>query len=411
MALDFELKGVWCGPADCGKTREDVCAFLDRLQGLGLNAIFMHVKGGDGLLYWPSPGFPKCIAPGYDQFDLPAVLVEECPKRGIQFHAWMIDFFEGEKGAAFAAHPEWAMRDWKGRTTAEETLRGRRFGALWMCPAQRPGYTDQWLVPIYREFAERYPVASLHHDYVRYPGDLAPDQYCFCDACLEDLPRWAGYRNAAYPDEPFYHELYDREYLEAHWEQSPRVLPRNWDRLDRGSKSRFLLESGFFQGGRHDLDYFFYRYRVEAIVDFCRLAHQAVKEVNPETKLSGAIFKNPIHSGRFIGQDWREFAPYMELVIPMDYRDHFPGTFPQSLDLLDETIDRQKVWAKNFEKLYIGIAINFLFKEEPDGPYPAEKLEQAARRIHGTGVPGMVMFCESQMRNYGMEDMVRKLFR
>lgn len=411
MPLDFEVKGVWCGPADCGTDRESVCRFLDRLKETGINAIFMHLKGGDGKLYWPSPAFPEAVAAGYRDFDLPAVLLEECEPRGIQFHAWMIDFFEGENGVAFQRHPEWAMRNWKGHTTADEWLRGKRFGALWMCPAQRPGYTDQWLVPIYREFAERYPVASLHHDYVRYPGDLAPDQFCFCDDCLENLPKWAGYVNQAYPDEPFYHELYDREYLEAHWEQSPRVLPRNWEGLDRGSKSRFLLEGGFFHGGRPDLDYFFYRYRIEAITDFVRQAHEAVKEANPAIKLSGAIFKNPLHSGRFIGQDWREFAPFMEIAIPMDYRDHFPGTFEQYLDLLEETIHRQKNWASGFERLYIGIAVNFLFKEEPDGPYPADKLRRVAERIHATGVPGMVMFCESQLTRYGQWDAARALFR
>ncbi len=409
MPLDFELKGVWCGAHDCGVSRESICAFLDRLKEAGFNAIFMNVKGV-GHLFWPSRLFPEAVAEGYREFDMPAILMEECEKRGIQFHAWFIDFFESESGPAFREHPEWAMRDGKGRTTADEWLRGKRFGCVWMCPAQRPGYTDQWLVPLYREFAERYPVASLHHDYVRYPGDLAPDQYCFCDFCLENLPKWAGFVNPAYPDEPFYHEKYDREYLESHWEPSPRVLPPNWDRLDRGSKSRFLLEGGFFQGGRNDLDYFFYRYRIEAVKDFVRLSHEAMQAVRPGIKKSGAIFKNPIHSGRFIGQDWREFAPWMEICVPMDYRDHFPGTFPQYLDLLEEAIHRQKDWAAKMERLYIGTAVNFLFKEEPDGPYPAEKLQRVAERIHCTGVPGIVLFCESQLTQFGQWETAKRLF-
>lgn len=408
MSNSFRLKGVWCGPGDCGTSRESVAAFVAQIHETGFNAIFFNVKGG-GRLFWPSPGFPEAIAPGFAEFDLPAVLLEECSRRGIEFHAWMFDFFEGESDAAFRLHPEWAMRDAKGRTTAEETLRGRRFGGMWMCPAQSPGYTDQWLVPIYREFAERYPVASLHHDYIRYPGDLAPDQYCFCDYCLAELPRWARYVSEAYSDEPFYHDLYDREYLEAHWEQSPRVLPRNWELLDRASKGRFLLEGGFFQGGRYDLDYFFYRYRVESITRFARESYEAVKSVNPNIKLSGAYFKNPIHSGRFIGQDWREFAPWCEICVPMDYRDHFPGTFTQYLDLLEETIERQKKWAAGFESLYIGFAVNFLFKEESDGPYPATKLREVIRRIDATGVEGFVVFCDDQLTRYGLREEAARL--
>lgn len=409
MAFDFELKGVWCGPGDCGKTRETIVAFLDRLREHGFNAIFINLKGGDGKLFWPSPNFGECVAEGYKDFDLPAVLLEECGKRGIQFHCWFIDYYEGENGVAYKAHPEWAARDGKGRTTAEETLRGRRFGSVWMCPAQNPGYTDQWLVPLYKEFADRYPVASLHHDYIRYPGDLAPDQYCYCDYCLENLPKWAGYISEKYPDEPFYHELYDREYLEAHWEQSPRVLPRNWERLDRGSKSRFLLESGFFQGGRNDLDYFFYRYRIEAVTRFAKESKEAVKAANPNIKLSGAYFKNPIHSGRFIGQDWREHAPYCDLCIPMDYRDHFPGTFEHYLDLLEETIYKQQAWAQGFERLYIGFAVNFLFKEERDGPYPEEKFQRVVERIASTGSKGLVVFCEEQIRRFGMWEVAKRV--
>ena len=33
------------------------------------------------------------------------------------------------------------------------------------------GYTDQWLLPMIEEIATNYAVDSIHHDYVRYPGD------------------------------------------------------------------------------------------------------------------------------------------------------------------------------------------------------------------------------------------------
>lgn len=404
----FEVRGVWGGPAQCGKSRESVAKYLDKLKDHGFNAVFMHLKGGDGLLYWPSPRFPDSVAPGYADFDLPAVLQEECEKRGMQAHAWMIDYFEGKSGAAYRAHPEWAALDPDGKTCAEEMLRGKPWGPLWMCPAQRPGYTDQWLVPVYEEFARRYGFVSIHHDYVRYPGDAAPDRYCFCDYCLEHLPQWAGFISEKYPNERFFHEFYDRGYIEAHWEQSPRVLPDNWDKLPRKFKADFLLNGGFFQGGRYDLDYFFYLYRIHWITEFTRLCREAVQNANPNMKISAAVFKNPIHSGRFIGQDWRTFDRYVDIAIPMDYRDHFPGDFEQYLDLLEETIGSQKEWAKGFEALYIGIAVNFLFKEEPKGPYPEDKLSRAVERIGQTGVPGIVMFCDSQLDEYGMWDVAKK---
>ena len=139
----------------------------------------------------------------------------------------------------------------------------------WMCPARRPGYTDQWLIPLIKEFAARYDVDAIHHDYVRYPGDLAPDTYCFCDYCLEAIPKYASYYSTAHPDDPLLAPM-DRPHLEAHWEKSPKVLPPNWKDYSREMKSRFLLEGSFFPGGNRDLDYFFYEYRAHHVAEFTR---------------------------------------------------------------------------------------------------------------------------------------------
>jgi hypothetical protein len=81
-------------------------------------------------------------------------------------------------------------------------------------------------------------------------------------------------------------------------------------------------------------------------------------------KVSAAVFKNPVHSRRFIGQDWRKFRGSVDILMPMNYRDHYPGSFEVYLDLLAETIGQQKVWSEGFEALWPGFAINFLFFEE-----------------------------------------------
>lgn len=408
--MTMRVRGVWGDAHEAGFTRSSVGAYLDGLAETGFNALFMNVKQGDGQLCWPSERFPQAVREEYRNFDFPQILIEEGRKRGIEVHAWMIDFMEGENGAAYREHPEWAMLNREGKPTSSETLRGRRFGAIWMCPAQRPGYTDQWLVPLYVELAERYDFASLHHDYIRYPGDLAPDQYCFCDHCLAELPRWAGYLHEVHSEEPFAHDLYDRPYLEAHWEQSPRVLPGHWESLPRAFRADFLREGSFFTGGRADLDYFFYRYRVEQITEFARLSAEGVRAARPGTKLSGAYFKNPIHSGRFIGQDWRAFAPWSDICIPMDYRDHFPGTMEHYLDLLAEAIGQQKRWAAGEQALWIGFALWPLFREESTAPYPADKVTRTIERIAATGVEGLVMFCSGDLERFGVKVAVRDAF-
>lgn len=406
----LSTRGAWCGARFLGTSRQEVRNRLSQLADLGFNLLLPNLKDGAGRVCWRSEALPEATHEAYSDFELPLVLVEECERIGIRLHAWFIDFYEGEQGAAFRSHPEWAMRNAHGNTTAEETLRGKRFGSVWMCPARRPGYTDRWLIPLYVEFAKRYSFESIHHDYVRYPGDLAPDQYCFCDWCLNEIPRWATYESCSYPNERFEHELYDRPYLEAHWEPSPKVLPEGWNKWARSERARFLLEGGFFGGGRRDLDYFFYTFRVEAIRRFVRECAEAVRAVAPNMKFSGAFFKNPIHSGRFIGQDWRHFPPHVDVCVPMDYRDHFPGTFDQYLALLEETIAKQRVWAQAYEELWIGFAINFLFKEEPDGPYPEQKVKEVVRTIARSQSDGIVVFCAEQIEEFGMANAIRRAF-
>jgi len=358
------LKGraVWAHPGDAGTTEASVRAFVDLLARAHVNTVVMEVKTSAGV-FWPSQRFAEAVVPEYRAFDFPAVLIREAHARKIQVHAWFFDFAEGADSFVVRKHPEWLMLGPDGKPTTAEVLRGRPYRLAWMCPARRPGYTDQWLIPLIREFVERYDVDAIHHDYVRYPGDLAPDTYCFCDYCLREVPTYASYFSQARPGDPLLGPM-DRPHLEAHWERSPRVLPPNWDEYSREMKSRLLLEGSFFPGGHRDLDYFFYEYRTHQIEEFTRQVFEAVRAVKPRVEVSAAVFKNPVQSGRFIGQDWRRFAPWVQYLMPMDYRSHFGGDFEEHLDLLAEAVQQQKQWARDFPHLWIGVAAYQLYDEE-----------------------------------------------
>jgi uncharacterized lipoprotein YddW (UPF0748 family) len=375
------LKGraVWAGPRDAGTTEQSVIDFVNQLDKAHINTVILEFKGPRGLC-WPSTAFPEAVVPEYRQFDLPAILIRECHRRSIQVHAWFIDFAEGANSYVAQKHPEWLALNPQGKPTTSETLRGAPYQLAWMCPARRPGYTDQWLIPVIKDFVQRYDIDAVHHDYIRYPGDLAPDIYCYCDYCLKHLPEYAGYQTKAYPDSPFYPPI-DRPHLEAHWEKSPRVLPGNWNDLTREMKSRFLLQGSFFPGGNHDLDYFFYEYRIEAVGDFAQEVFDAVRAVKPKMEFSAAVFKNPVHSGRFIGQDWRRFADWVQYAMPMNYRSHFPGDFETFLDLLQESIESQKEWAARYQHLWIGVATFDLYTEE------REPLNRLRSLLSGNGTP------------------------
>jgi uncharacterized lipoprotein YddW (UPF0748 family) len=355
-------RAVWASPRDAGTTEASVAAFVEQLAKAHVNTVVMEFKTSAGI-FWPSERFAPAVVAEYRAFDLPAVLVRECHRRKIALHAWFFDFAEGGTSYVAQQHPEWLALSPEGKPTTAEVLRGSPYRMAWMCPARRPGYTDQWLIPLIREFAERYDVDAIHHDYVRYPGDLAPDTYCFCDYCLDETPKYASYYSTTHPEEALLRP-FDRPHLEAHWETSPKVLPPNWSDYSREMKSRFLLEGSSFPGGNRDLDYFFYEYRVHQVVRFTREVFEEVRKVKPKMEFSAAVFKNPVQSGRFIGQDWRQFAPWVQYVMPMDYRSHFAGDFETHLDLLAESIRQQKAWARDFPHLWIGVAAYQLYDGE-----------------------------------------------
>jgi uncharacterized lipoprotein YddW (UPF0748 family) len=355
-------RAVWASPRDAGTSEASVTDFVEQLARAHVNTVVMELKTAAGL-FWPSERFAPAVVAGYREFDLPAVLIRECHKRKIAVHAWFFDFAEGAASYVVQQHPEWLARNPQGKPTTDEVLRGRPYRLAWMCPARRPGYTDQWLIPLIEEFVARYDVDAIHHDYVRYPGDLAPDTYCFCDYCLDAIPRYAAYYSPAHPDNALVAPM-DRPHLEAHWEKSPKVLPPNWQDYGREMKSRLLLEGSFFPGGHRDLDYFFYEYRAHHVALFTREVKEAVAKRKPGVEFSAAVFRNPVQSGRFIGQDWRRFAPFVDTLMPMDYRSHYAGDFETHLDLLAENVQQQKLWARDFRRLWIGLAAYQLYDAE-----------------------------------------------
>ena len=359
-----EVHALWAHPPEAGMTAESVRAFVAKCKRAHIDVIVMDVKDSNGRLYWKSKRFPQAIARGYENFDLLEHLVREAHAQGIKVDAWLVDFLEGANGAAFRAHPEWAQLNPDGETTLSEKLgKTRQYPYVWMCPARRPGYTDQWLIPLYEEVVKNYKVDSIHHDYVRYPGDVAPDSYCFCDYCLKEIPRYAMLAYEMRADER-YRVNPAQPRIEANWWSDPTMLPADWEKLDRREKADYLLNGRTIPGGTADMRYFFYDYRANKIETFVRETTESVKKINPKVEVSAAVFKNPILSGRFLGQHWDEWTSWIDVYMPMTYRSHFAGSFEAYLDHLTETTARQMEWIRRQKPLYAGIATTYLYREE-----------------------------------------------
>lgn len=364
-AASNETHSLWVHPPDVGRTAEAVRAFVEQCRRASIDTIIVLVKGMNGEIYWPSKGFPAPVVKGYESFDMLRELTAAAHERGIKVHAWLVDFVEGLNSAALREHPEWAQLNPAGGTTATETLGPRRrpYPYVWMCPARRPGYTDQWLLPMIQELVAGYDIDGIHHDYVRYPGDVAPDSFCFDDYCLRDIPRYAMLAYETRPDEQYSVNL-RQERVEANWWTDPTMVPPAYSSADRRERADFLLYGNTIPGGPPDIRYFFYDYRVQQIDRFVREAHALVKKHNPKLEISAAVFKNPVQSARFIGQQWHRWNPWIDIYTPMTYRSHFAGSFDAYLDHLEETTRRQLEWLRRERPIEVGIATTYLYREE-----------------------------------------------
>lgn len=142
------------------------------------------------------------------------------------------------------------------------------------------------------------------------------------------------------------------------------MLPVDWQKRDRREMADFLVNGSTIPGGPPDMRYFFYDYRVHQIDNFVREAYERVKRINAKTGMSAAVFRNPVQSARFIGQQWHEWTPWIDVFMPMTYRSHFAGSFEDYLAHLTEITGRQLEWTRHEKPLYAGVATTYLYREE-----------------------------------------------
>lgn len=358
----FEGKAIWAHPRDMGKSDNEVKEFFELLDKCHINIVFPLVKNTGGTIYWHSKKFPDAIHPDYKDFDLLQAATKYARQFHIKIHPWLCDFPESKNSPAFKLHPEWAMLNPQGGNTSQEKLgQGRPYNPVWMCPVRRPGYVDQWLIPMIEEIVSNYKVDGIHHDYVRYPGDVAPDSYCFCDYCLE---HYLAYNHFYYLNRPG-DQISLKKALprdEANWHYDLTLKPQNWPQMSREEKAEYLLNGSSIN--RNDLDYYFYETRCDAITQFIRESTEKARKINPEIEISAAVFINSMRSARHIGQRWTDFTQWVDIIAPMNYRSHFQGSFEHYLAYLEDYIKAQKKWCGGESALYPGITGHYIYREE-----------------------------------------------
>ncbi|MBQ5729776.1 MAG: family 10 glycosylhydrolase [Bacteroidaceae bacterium] len=177
-ATDREVRAVWLttylgldwprtrakDAAGVKRQKEDLCKILDELKAAGTNIVLFQARTRSATTYasayepWDEIFTGRAGEyPGYDPM---AFAVQECHRRGMEIHAWVVSFpichvptAKRLAGRALPAiHPELCQK----------------CGDVWMMDPGVPG-TDKYLAKICREIVDKYDVDGIHLDYIRYP--------------------------------------------------------------------------------------------------------------------------------------------------------------------------------------------------------------------------------------------------
>ncbi|MBQ8047486.1 MAG: family 10 glycosylhydrolase [Prevotella sp.] len=143
------------------KQQKDLCDILDRLQQAGINTVLLQTRVRATTIY-PSQYEPwdACLtgtatkSPGYDPL---AFAIEECHKRGMELHAWVVTIPVGK----------WSSAGCTRIRKKYPSLIKKIGDEGYMNPEM--AQTSRYLADICDEIASNYDVDGIHLDYIRYP--------------------------------------------------------------------------------------------------------------------------------------------------------------------------------------------------------------------------------------------------
>ena len=157
-------------PADVEVQKKEMLVLLDSLQAMHINTVLLQVRVRGDVIY-PSAiePFSNVLTgvsgknPGYDPL---AFAVEECHKRGIQLHAWLVTLPLGKVDHVRLLGKN-SLPNKKGALCT-------RYKGAWYMEPGNPA-TAEYITALVREIVQNYDVDGVHLDYVRYPDTV--DEY------------------------------------------------------------------------------------------------------------------------------------------------------------------------------------------------------------------------------------------
>lgn len=143
------------------RQKEELRGILDKLKKVGINTVLLQTRVRGTVIY-PSRYEPwdACLTgrvgrhPGYDPLKF---AIDECHKRGMELHAWMVTIPVGK----------WKNAGCRQLQKNHPSMIRRIGDEGYMDPETTA--TAEYLADMCREIAQNYDVDGIHLDYIRYP--------------------------------------------------------------------------------------------------------------------------------------------------------------------------------------------------------------------------------------------------
>lgn len=150
--------------SDIERQKQELIEILDSLQALNVNCVMLQTRVRGDVIY-PSAiePFAKALTgkpggnPGYDVL---AFAIDECHKRGIQLHTWLVALPLGKE--------QYVRAQGKGSLVRRNPRLCRKHKGEWFMEPGEPATAD-YLCALVEEIVTKYNVDGVHLDYIRYP--------------------------------------------------------------------------------------------------------------------------------------------------------------------------------------------------------------------------------------------------
>ena len=256
---------------------------MPELARLGINMAVLRIAGGTAAFYGSKlqPDIQDPLAPDGDWL---AEAVKHAHANGIELHPYVNNcVVEGRSSRASLASLRAAGR-------LQEAPDGEPID--WFCPSQE--INIEAIERPMLEIVSNYDVDGIQYDFIRYQNDRG----CFCDKCRQRFEEALGEPVANWPED-------------------------------------------CIGGLRHDA---WVDYRAERISALVQRISTRIRQVNPQVKISAAVFRDWPDCREKVGQDWVRWCQrgWLDFVCPMNYtldselfaqrasvhRDALPAGFP-----------------------------------------------------------------------------------